>query len=139
MGYDEFRGEYDKVLNLCLTAKLDLDGLEGAVERLTDLRDQLPTPAEQNKAAADIADLTEILTAARETPYAANPAFTEAARVLSRSTIEAGTTQERIDRARRGIDEIHAVARTIRDPDERDGVLQMVQPLSLLISSLRDS
>jgi hypothetical protein len=136
MGYDEFRGEYDAVMNLCLTAKLDLDGLAGAVERLSDLRDRLPTAAERLRAGADIADLDEILTQARQTPYATNPSFTDAARVLSRATIETGTTQERIDRARRGIDEIRAIARTVTDPDERDGVLQMVQPLAMLISSL---
>jgi hypothetical protein len=139
MGYAEFRRDYDRVMELCLTAKLDLDGLAGSIERLSDVRDRLAPGPDRDRATGDIDDMYEILTLARQTPYANSPAFVEASRVLSRATIETGSVQERIDRARRGIEEIHAIARTIRDSEEREGVQQMVEPLSLLISSLSDS
>ena len=96
----------------------------------------LPTDGERNRATADIAELEDILDLARQTPYSTSPAFNEASRALSRATMDTGSTAERIGRARRGIDEIRAIADRIPDTAERYSVLQMTEPLAMLIESL---
>ncbi|MFC0624950.1 hypothetical protein [Kribbella deserti] len=135
MGYDEFRAEYDQVMLACLTAKLSVEGLAEQVSRLTGLLTELH-PADRNRAAVDVDNLQEILTNARQVPYVESPAFIEASRVFGMANADWGTAIERTHRARQGVQDIRTIAGQLSDPAERDAVLQLTEPLELLIDAL---
>lgn len=135
MGYDEFRAEYDQVMLACLTAKLSVDGLAEQVDRLAGLLVELP-PLDRNRAVVDVDNLQDILRSARHAPYVDSPAFTEASRVFGLANADWGTAVERANRARQGVRDIHAIAARVGDPAEREAVLQLTEPLDLLIVAL---
>ena len=135
--YERFHAEYDKVLQACLTARLTIDGLEYAIDKLTELRANLTTIADYNQAGVDIETLRDIMRRARQAPYQTKPLFQEASRALSRATWDHGSAEERIERARSGIAEIAAIAERATDVVERTGVLQVAEPLALLIDALQ--
>jgi hypothetical protein len=136
MGYDEFHADCEQVMRACLTAKLSVDGLAEQVDRLSGLLEAM-TLADRNRAELDLADLQEILDAARQTPYASTAAFTEASRIFGLANAEHGTMAERLGRARDGVAEIRAIADRTADQQERSAILELTEPLAMLVDALQ--
>jgi septation ring formation regulator EzrA len=137
--YDRFRSEYDKVMQACLTAQLTLDGLEYAIDKLEELRANLTTIDQYRRAGADVDALRDIMRRARQASYQVSPLFNEASRALTRANWAHGTPEERIARARTGMAEIAAIADRASDTAERTRILQVAEPLALLIDALQPS
>lgn len=135
--YDHFRSGYDRVMQGCLTAQLTLDGLEYAIDKLEESRSHLTTIDQYRQAGTDIDVLRDIMRRARQASYQASPLFTEASRALSRANWDHGTPEERVERARTGMAEIAAIAERAPDSAERARVLQVAEPLALLIDALQ--
>lgn len=135
--YQTFRTAYEEVMNACLTAKLHVDGLAAAIDRLTDLRGRLSTAADRANADTDIARLQEILDRASRIPFAASRAFNAAARALHSAMYDDGTVAERIERARLGIEQITQIASRADTAPERDDIKAMTVPLAMLLDALR--
>jgi septation ring formation regulator EzrA len=135
--YDRFRSEYDKVMQACLTAQLTLDGLEYAIDKLEEFRANLTTIDHYRQAGTDIDALRDIMRRARQAAHQVSPLFSEASRALSRANWAHGTPEERVERARTGMAEIAAIAERASDPRERARILQVAEPLALLIDALK--
>ncbi|WP_328989799.1 hypothetical protein OG394_26540 [Kribbella sp. NBC_01245] len=136
MAYDEFRTEYDAVLEACLSARLDMDGLAVELDRLRGIAAAL-SPDEQTQAATDLQSLDEILTMARQTPYSDSPAYNEANRVFGLANSDDGTPAERIARAEEGIQQLRAIADRGADQQENYAIMRLTEPLAMLIDALR--
>ncbi|MFC0624951.1 hypothetical protein [Kribbella deserti] len=136
MAYDEFRTEYDAVMEACLSAQLDMNGLAVELDRLRGLAATL-SPTDQAQAATDLQSLDEILTMARETPYTDSPAYNEANRIFALANADDGTPAERITRAQEGIQQLRAIADRSADQQEQYAILRLTEPLAMLIDALQ--
>jgi hypothetical protein len=141
MRYDEFRAHHDSVMQACLTAKLDADGLVAEILRLSGLRDQLDREADRASATADLTQLEELVALTRQLTPAepASPAYTAATEAFGRANQTGGSIAEGIERAERGIAEIRALADSVTDPDEQHGILRLTEPLATQIAALESS
>jgi hypothetical protein len=141
MRYADFRAQHDSVMQACLTAKLDADGLVAEILRLSGLRDQLDREADRASATADLAQLEELVALTRQLTPAepASPAYTAATDAFGRANQTGGSIAEEIERAERGIAEIRALADAVTDPDEKHGILRLTEPLATQIAALESS
>jgi hypothetical protein len=141
MRYDEFNAQHDSVMQACLTAQLDADGLVAEILRLSGLRDQLDRETDRQRATEDLAQLEELVALTRRmTPATpASPAYEAATAAFGRANQPAGSAAERIDRAGRGIAEIRALANGVADPDEQHSILRLTEPLAMVIAALEHS
>jgi hypothetical protein len=133
MDYDQFDAAYGQVL--VSARSLDAAALETEVTRLRALADTLDSPADQEAARLLVASLEDAL--ARTQPHLSDE-MAAAIRVQSQARTGEGTSEERIRRIRAGIDEIAAIADTA-DPTERGPILDLNEPLHLLLDSLNST
>jgi hypothetical protein len=137
MRYDDFRRQYDAVMQAAVDARLDINGLTNSLIKLASMRDNLPTVDERRRATGDLVQMQEILIAAQETPHLNSPVFTEASNVMAEASRDHGTTEERIERTRAGIQQIRAIADRAFSAAERNDILQLAGTLETRLASLQ--
>lgn len=137
MRYDDFRRQYDAVMQAAVDARLDIDGLTNSLIRLAGMRDHLATVDERRRATGDLVQMQEILLAAQETPHLNSPVFTEASTVLTEAIRDHGTPDERIERAQAGLERIRAIADRAFSAAERNDILQLAGSLEARIAALQ--
>jgi hypothetical protein len=134
MGYEEFRADYERVLDT--SDQVPLPELAASIARLKGLAGTLADPGQRFSARNSIASLEDIYADGVEDEQ--NPvsaAMTEASRVSSRAASDAGTTAERVARLDAGMDEIGRIAETA-DPSEQAAILNLNESLEMLRTAL---
>ena len=137
MRYDDFRRQYDAVMQAAVDAQLDINGLTNSLIKLAAMRDNLPTIDERRRATADLVQMQEILVAAQETPHLTSPVFTEASNVMAEAIRDHGTTEERIERAQQAIQRIRTIADRAFSAAERNDILQLAENVATKLASLQ--
>lgn len=137
MRYDDFRQQYDAVMQAAVDARLDMNGLTDSLIRLAGMRDNLPTVDERRRATSDLVQMQQILIAAQETPHLASPVFTEASNVMTEAIRDHGTTEERVERAQTGMQQLRVIADRAFSAAERNDILELASTLETRIASLQ--
>jgi hypothetical protein len=130
LSYAEFDAEYGRLL--AAAGGMDDAMLASELTRMRALQWQLADESERELAGASLATLEDVLTVTSEP---SSDAMVRAVAALSRAGDERGTPQERVERARAGMDEIARIAETA-DPAERNAILDMTESLAMLIDAL---
>jgi len=134
MTYEEFRAEYERVLDT--SDQVDLPELAASITRLKALAETLTDPDQRFSAANSIATLADIYGSGVEDEQdPVSPAMSEATRVSDRAAANEGTTAERIARLKAGMDEIGRLA-DAADPAEKGAILDLNESLHMLRTAL---
>lgn len=137
MRYDDFRRQYDAVLQAAVDGRLDINGLTNSLVKLATMRDNLPTVDERRRATGDLVQMQEILIAAQETPHLDSPVFTEASNVMVEAIRNHGTPDEQLERAQAGLQQLRVIADRAFSAAERNDILQLASTVETRIASLQ--
>jgi hypothetical protein len=134
MGYEEFRADYERVLDT--SDQVPLPELATSIARLKALAEALTDPDERFSAENRVATLEGIYAYGVEDEQdPVSPAMSEAVRVSDRAASNEGTTAERIARLAAGMDEIGRIA-DAADPAEKGAILDLNESLYMLRTAL---
>ncbi len=134
MGYEEFRADYERVLDT--SDKVTLPELAASIARLKALAETLTDPGQRFSAGNSIASLEDIYGSGVEDEQSPlSSAMTAASQAHSRAVADDGTTAERVARLDAAMEEIGRIAETA-DPAEQGAILDYNESLEMLRTAL---
>ncbi|NIK62188.1 hypothetical protein [Kribbella shirazensis] len=136
MDYAEFDAERRRIVRAWGESITDPEALAAAVDGLRDQAGTIQDHAAQARALRSVENLDDLVTEARtpESEY-----VRRASDVLLESTPPEGTRAEQRARAEAGMAEIARIAAEAPTAGERDAVLEMNEPLAMIVAAHEDS